>query len=223
VLQILGWILAGILLIILLITLLMLPNVRLHFSGKDGQMKASAHYLFLRFRIHPAKEKREKKRKKREKKPKEEKKKRQELKRGEEEKAPLLEMLKQYKPLIAKSKKVLRKLCKRLVIYKVRANVKIVGADAHQTALKYSKGVSFAAILLQILGWAFTVKKPDIVISPDFLGQKITYEFSLRVRIRPIAFVIAGMQLLPAYLKVSKQNNKTQKGGKNNESETSDR
>lgn len=211
VLQILGWILAGILLLLLLIFLLLLPSVRVHFSGMGGDMKATVYYLFLRFRVYPTKEKPEKPKKKRRKKPDAPK---EDEPPPEKKKVSPFVTFKQYKPFIHKAKKVLRALCKRLVIYKVKANIKISGADAHQTALKYAKAASFLAIFLQILSWAFTVKKPDIAISPDFLSEKSAYDISLRLRIRPVFFLIAGARLLPDYLKVSRQDKKTRKGGK---------
>ena len=221
VLSILGWILAGLLLLLALAFLLMLPSLRVCFSLEGGQMKVTARYLFVFYRIYPVKERR---RKKKHKKPAPEEDEEEPTAAQDKKKKPsAMQMLKWYRPFIHKAKKVLRSLCKRLVIYKVKARVKVAGEDAHRTALKYSKTACLAAVLMQILSEIFTVKKPDIIISPDFLSEKSDLDISFRLRIRLIFAFIAGIQLLAAYLKVPKNGRKTRKGGKKYESAASHR
>ena len=231
VLNILGWILAGLLLLLALVFLLMLPSLRVCFSYEGGQMKVILRYLFLFYRIYPTKEKPKKKKRK---KPTPEKDEEEPDAPEDKKKKPsVMQTLRQNKHFFRKARKILRSLCKRLVIYKVKARIKISSEDAHHTALKYSKTAFFSAILMQILGEVFTVKKADIVISPDFLSDKSICDISLRVRIRPIFAFVAFVRLLmapkvglrdiKAYLKVPKQGRKTRKGGKKYESTASHR
>ena len=216
-LTILGWVGVGLLALLVLIFLLTLPSLRLHFSAQNGEVKLSAHYLFLRLRILPTKEKPTKKVKKAKKaktSPKEEK------EPAKKKKLSMGQKWEQYRPLIRKGGKSLRQLCKRVVIYKVRVRIKICGEDAHQTALKYAKVSSGAAVLTQLLNWAFTLKKPDVETLPDFLGQHDSYDVSFRLRVRPLHFVTAGITVLAAYLKASRRVKKIRKGGKKYEPAT---
>jgi len=209
----LGWILAVLFALPLLVLLLLLPSLRLHFSSAGGNIKVKAKYLFLSFQLYPIKVKPEKKKKKKAKKQPEPEK--DKPPPAEKEKLSALQTWEQYKPLIQKAKKTMRFICKRLIIYKVKARVAVRGPDAHQTAITYAKTASFTSILMQILGWIFTLKKTDIVIAPDFLGEKSSYDISFRLRIRPIFVLTALIGLLPALLKAFKKNKKTKrKGGK---------
>ena len=217
-LTILGWIGFGLLALLVLVFLLLLPSLRLHFSAREGEVKLSAHYLFLRYRILPAKDEKPAKKAKKAKKP--ETPPEEEEEPEKEDKLSLSQRWQQYRPLIRKGGKVLRRLCKRVVIYKVRARVKLCGEDAHQTALKYAKVTSGAAVLFQLLEWAFTLKKTDIGVAPDFLGQKDSYDVSFRLRVRPVHFVTAGAAMLVAYLKASRRGKKIRKGGKKYERAT---
>jgi len=218
-LTVLGWIGIGLLALPVLIFLLSVPSVRLYFSAQGGEVKLSAHYLFLRFRVLPAKEKPAKKAKKKAKKAKEPPKEEEE-EPAKKEKPSAWQMWEQYRPLIRKSGKVLKRLCKKVVIYKVRARVKICGEDAHQTALKYAKITSGVAVLSQILSRVFTLKRSDTEIAPDFLGQRDSYDVSFRLRVRPLHFLTAGITMLIAYLKTSRRVKKIRKGGKKYEPAT---
>ena len=211
------WILAGLLAVLLLAFLLLLPSLRIYFTAQAGKINVVARYLFLSYHLYPAKQKPAKQKKKADDKPQAE-----EAPPPEEEKKPSLrEKITQYKPLMRRGKKILRTLFKRVIIYKVKARVSVCGDDAHKTALNYAKVTSMAAIFVQILGWAFTLQKTDIVINPDFLGERSAYAVSFRARVRPIFALIAAMRLIPAYLEASKRHRKTRKGGKKYESAAS--
>ena len=231
VLNILGWIAAGLLVLLSLVFLLLLPSVRVCFSLQSGQMKVIVCYLFLFYRIYPFKEKPKKKKRKKPA-PKEDEKE-PPAPEDKQKKTFTMQTLRQYRRYIRKAQKILRSLCKRLVIYKVKARVQVAGDDAHRTALKYSKTACLAAVLMHILGKLFTVKKADIIISPDFLREQSACDISFRLRIRPIFLLIAGVRFMfipkislrtfKAYLKGPKQSRKTRKGGKKYESTTSHR
>jgi len=219
-LAILGWIALGLLALLVLVLLLTLPSLRLHFSARDGEVKLSAHYLFLRYKILPWLEKPEKKKKAKKKTKKAKEPPEEEEKPDKAKETSLSQKWEQYRPLIRKSGKVVRRLCKRVVIYKVHARVKICGEDAHQTALSYAKMASGATVLSQILGWVFTLKKSDIEILPDFIGQSSSYDISFRLRLRPVHMLTAGITMLSAYLKTSRRGKKIRKGGKKYEPAT---
>ena len=207
VLTILAWFFAGILALLLILILLMLPSVRIYFSASQGNIKASVRYLLFSYRLHPRPEKPEKAGK-----PPKEPKAQPEAPPGEKaDKPSVMGALEQYKPLLRGAKKAAGYVCKRVVIYKVRARIKIGGPDAHAAALRYAGVSSFAAILTQVLGHLFTLRKTDVQITPDLIHEQSEYEVSLRVRIRPIYLFIASARLIPALLATHK---KSRKGGK---------
>lgn len=211
VLNVLLWVLAAILALLLLILLLMLPSVRIRVSMRGGEIKASAHYLIFFYRLHPRPEKPEKKPKKPKPAPEPEE---PEPPPEKADKPSLPEMWKQYKPLLRSAKAAMRYLCKRVVIYKVRARVKVAGPDAHAAALRYASAASLVAALTQVLGWAFTLRRADIQLVPDFIHEQSEYDIAFRVRIRPIYALIMGVRLLIVYLTTARRRKKTRKGGK---------
>ena len=222
VLLVLGWVGVGLLALLGLVFLLLLPSVRLHFSARDGDIKISVHYLFLRYGILPQKEKPAKKPKKH----KEKLVKEEEPEEPAKKQKPSISMMwEQYRPLIRKGGKTLKTLCKRMVIYKVRARVKICDEDAHKTALKYAKITSGAAVFLQVISRVFTLKKTDMQVLPDFLGESSGYDISFRLRVRPLHIVTAGVVMLIAYLKTLRRGRNIKprginkrKGGRKHES-----
>lgn len=207
--------------ILLLIFLLLLVPVRLRFSLWDSEMSASVHYLFFRFRILPLPEEKEpakkKKKAKKEPEPKSEKE-----EKPQKDKQPFSEKWEKIRGLIRSAKKSVALLCRHVVIYKLHAEVVVARPDAHKTALAYAKTTSFGAILLEVLDWAFVLKKPRVRISPDFTREKSVYNVAFRVRIRPLFAIIAGLQVLFAFLKTSSKKSK-QKGGQQYESAASHR
>lgn len=221
ILTILGWIALGIPALLLLLFLLTLPSVRLSFAAAGGEFKVTAHYLIFFYRLYPIKTRRKKPKKKKKEAPPPPPEEEPPLE--EEEKVPLSKTLARVRPFARRAKGILRRLGKRLVIYRVRARVRVGGPDAHQTALRYAKATAFAAILTQILGWAVTLKKADIEIAPDFLHEKGGYEIAFRLRIRPVFMLWAGIQLLFAWLGSKKKKKQRRKGGRQYESAASHR
>ena len=182
---------------ILLVLLLCCFSVRLHLSYISGEIKATAHYLFIRYRLLPEKPEKPGKPKKPKKKKKQE---TVEATPGKK-REPLRESLERYRPLLSAAKENLRKLCKRIIIYNVDAQVGLASADAHKTALLYTKTANFLNILLILLKELFTVKIKSLLVSPDFTGDKSSADISLWIRIRPIVVIPIGIVLFLAYLK----------------------
>ena len=227
-LQILIGILLVIVGIILLALLLCIPSVRVHASYLKGEMRLSVHYLFLRYVIFPLapEEPEEPEKPVKEKKAKKKKKKPPEPPTPEEEKvkAALKDTLEQYKPLISAVRRSLRKMLKRIHIYKIEAGLDLVGGDAHKTALLYAKAANGINIFILLLEDLFTVRVKYLRVSPDFISEKTRLNLSLRIKMRPITVIPVGISLFFAYLKTLPPRKKRRsifsknksKGGKNN-------
>jgi len=214
VLTILSWVLVGIFSLILLILLLTLPAVRLHVSAINGDFKITAWYLCFFYRVYPMKVRPEKPAKLKKKPKAEPEEKKDEDKPPDKEKPSIAKLFKRYKAFGVKAIKILRQLSKRLVVYKISVKVKIGGQDAHQTALRYAKATSFTAILIQLFDRLVTLKKPGVEVLPDFLQEQNDYAISFRLRFRPIFGVIAGIQLLAAWISSKRHKKPRRKGGK---------
>ncbi|MDR2909389.1 MAG: hypothetical protein LBU86_05865 [Oscillospiraceae bacterium] len=231
VLAVIGRLLLGILGLILLLALLMCFSLRLRVSLISGELSVSAHYLFLRYRILPPKEKPLKKARKKKDKPKKEEPPPEEKKPKNKERQSLKGLWEQYLPLLRTAGKTVRRLCRRIVIYNVKAGVDVGGEDAHAAAIRYAKAASLAAVLRELLGEIFTLRIKYLRISPEFLHDGVSANLSARIRFRPIFALVAAVHLFFAFLK-SRINNKStgksktqhkDKGGRQYESAASNR
>lgn len=218
VLIVVGWILLG---LVILLPLGLLPNLRLSFSSRDGEIKLSVHYLFLRYKILPMREKPP--REKPSKKPKKKKlksKKHPPKAEPKKEKHTTNELIEKYRPLVTEVRGTIRSLAGRVVVYKIKVRISVGGGDAHTTALKFAEVSSSAGIGVQLLGSLVKLRlgRQSIVITPDFLAPHSSSAIALKVRVRPIFLVIAGARLIPAYIRVVGKDRKTKRGGKKYES-----
>lgn len=199
-------IIGGVLLVLLL---LLLAPVRVSFRSWNGETTASVRYLLFRFQLLPWKERKKKPRKPKKEKPKKKSKVKEAPK--EPKKPPAKKpnkKVEQLRRLLKSSRKAVALLCRHLVIYQVKAELQIGKGDAHQTALAYAKAASFLAILLELLGELFVLRKPDIRMEPAFHRETSQYNLALKVRLRPIFPLAAGVILLTGMLKGSRTSGK---------------
>jgi len=181
--------------ILLLLLLLLLSNVRLHVSFSQGQGKVSLHYLFLRFRLFPSKEKKGKE------KPKKAAKEQEEAPPEEKpRKKSLSQRLEGIRHFIGSSGKAFQQMRRHIIFYKLQGHITVSREDAHQTALAYARFALFLQALLEIVDSLFVLKMHKLTVSPDFTRERSTYDISFRIRFRPLFLLTAGGRLLLALL-----------------------
>ena len=199
--------------VFLLLFLLLLPSVRLHLSYKQGEAQVSLHYLFLRFRLFPLKEKPDAKEETDQeaeeadaKEPKEE---------EPQKKKSFAHQLEDIRDLVRSSGKALNRLRRHIIFYRLQGHIAIAREDAHQTALAYAKTALLLQTLLEVIGEVFVLKKHKLTLSPDFTRESSVYHLSLRIRFRPLFVLTAGVGVLLALLRNAHRGkkNSVSKGG----------
>lgn len=189
--------------VLLLLFLPLTPRLSVEIkAGQQGQLVAKVRYLFLRFNISPDKlqQRGEKKRAKTEKKAgkqKKTKKSPQESSESEEEKESVRDKLGLLYKLLIGSKKGVRTVRRHLVISRVKLYIAVGGDDAHQIALRYSHICMLVAAAMDVVGLLFVLKKPKVVgIRPNFTSPETRYELAVRIGIRPVFLLSAGLRVL---------------------------
>lgn len=210
-LQIIGWILLGILLWMVL--LLFVPvRTRLRYDGRlnlwCGLGPVSAHiFPFKKKKKSPAKQKRQK--------PKE--KKREKQKKPPRPKQKLtLELATEYARLGTRALKMMR--C-RLVISRLICHLTIAGEDAAKTALLYGRISAAVSSVFPLLKDGFRLKKTDIAVNADFEKTKPEALVDVTVSACPFRLLTAAVVLLIQFLKIRRasqpQTQTTQQEGGN--------
>lgn len=189
-------IIIGIILLILLL-LLCFP-VAVQVSANTGQATVKAHYLFLAFTLFPRPPKKQKATPEPAKKEKTEET-APEKKKGKKKSRISLHMIRE---LFHGAKGALRILCRHLVFSHIDVAVRVGGEDAHQIAMRYSQFSQIATITFSIIDALFVLRKPQVVILPDFVAPDTQYVLTLRVSIRPIFAIAAALYFVTAYLRL---------------------
>lgn len=202
VLKIIGWVLLGIL---ALIVLALCVKVKISAEYSDDNTNAQLQWLFLKIPLYP----KQKKPKKAEEEPEEE--------AGEEEEPPaeekpagkkegMLHML--YRTHgVDGLLELTRKLCsylgtflgglfKSLVVEELYVDVRCHKADAAETALYYGEVCSVLFPMLGSLAAKCKIKKYDINVYPDYLARFSNAQFFVKFHLYPIYVVGITLALL---------------------------
>ncbi|MBQ6066928.1 MAG: DUF2953 domain-containing protein [Clostridia bacterium] len=203
VLKIIGWVLLGIL---ALIVLALCIKVKITAEYSDDNTNAQLQWLFLKIPLYP--------KKKKAKKPEEEP---EEKSEEEEEEAPAEEKPKGKKESMLHMLyrthgvdgllELTRKLCsylgtflgglfKSLVVEELYVDVRCAKQDAAETALYYGEVCSALFPMLGALAAKCKVKKYDINVYPDFLAKFSNAQFFAVFRLYPIYVVGITLALL---------------------------
>lgn len=213
-LKILGWVLLGIL---VLIVLLLAVPVRLRVKYAD-ELAVRLWVLFVPIKLLPQKEKPEKPPKKKESKPKQEKKEpaKKEKEKNKKEKDFLdlkrhARELKQngvaaavawLKEVVALILKTADRLLHSITVTKLVARVDVAGEDAAQTALTYGKLCAGVFPALAVVESKLKVKKQDVVLAPAFCLEETQFAFDVRLKISVWRIVLAALLLLVSYIRL---------------------
>ncbi len=184
--------------ILLLLFLLLCSPIRILASLRGGQPAVRLKYLFVTLPLYPLPEKDPDApaRPEKAKKPKPEKEK------PPPEKLTLKQQWNRLRPFVLTSKDAAVALLGHIVVDRIRGQIVIVRANAHETALAYAQSAALVSALLELLGKFFTVKKHALTLTPGFAAEKGIADIALRVSLRPVFAAVAGVRVLFAFLRL---------------------
>lgn len=222
-LRVLGWILLG-LLSILLLVLVTPVSVRAKYEDSLEVWLGLGPVKLLAFPL--------KKRQNRKKQPKKEKKTKEKKakQKPETEKAakkpalkietPTLDQLPDYLRLGADA---LGSMRRRILVREFRLSLTLGGDDAAKTALNYGRVAALFSLLGPLLDRAVRVRRKDVSVETDFSGGSNRAAGEIEIAACPLRLVIAGLKLLFAFLALQrktareKTNDNETKGGNEHE------
>ena len=197
--------------IFLLLLFLLLMPLGVSVKYAHEKLLVEVGYIFLRFKLSPDKltymlEKQTEK-----KHDEEEKKEQEKDKKSEKKKRSAVENAEIATQLLRSAGGAWNILRRHIVFDRLRFYAVVCSEDAHATATGYAKLSNVTLTVLALLQRTFVIKKPVVLVQPDFVHTKSRYDISLRVRLRPIFAVAAGINLLWCFIAAQpkkKQNNK---------------
>lgn len=217
-LQIIGWVLLGILLFVFV--LLLLPvHTRARF---DGALQVWAGLGPVSLRVFPLKKGKKKKPKKEKTQAAEKKaaaKQKQEEKPKKTKKPLTLEILCDYIRLGAEALGTMRR---RLVIKNMTCHLKVASGDAAKTAITYGQITAAVSALYPVLDRNLRLRHTDISVDADFEGSKMDIFLDITLAVCPLRLLMAACVLALHFLKIQRKSKrfvqaKVEKGGNKNE------
>ena len=91
-------------------------------------------------------------------------------------------------------------LLRHVRVYRVRLRVVVAEDDAAQTAIAFGHMNALIYTAYTAARGLFNLKKPDILITPDFMAQEGSWQFEARGRLLPIAAAAAAVRIGAAFL-----------------------
>lgn len=210
-LNILGWILLGIL--AFLVFLLLLPvHTRVCF---DGMLQVWCGLGPVSLRIFPLKKKAEQQKKK----PKATKVKEAKKKKNEKVKPKKKLTLEVLCDFLRLGVQALGKLRRRIVIRNLTCHLVIADEDAAATALLYGRIAAAVSALYPVLDRNLRIHHTDISVDADFEKQKSSVLLDVKLAVCPLRLLICAVILLFQFLKIYRKIKVTdqpieEKGGK---------
>ena len=188
-----GWLIAASVIALLLIFLLLPVYFEIIY---DGDVAACIRYIFFRFKVFPAKEKKIKKQKK----------------KKEEGKKPEKKSKTSFEDTVSTVINMLRavdgKLRKVIIISKFEFFSSISGDDACEAAVSYGKLSAIINTSLAVLKNLVIIKRSKIIISPDFISEETKTYLHIKIRIIPAVLAFAVIKIFISYLKITAEENK---------------
>lgn len=176
-----GWIIFGSIVVLIVVILCIPLQVLLEY--KDEAFYVMARYAFFKYKILPAdpkkKEKREQKKLKKQ---------QRATKKGKPltapakpEKRSLPETIKMVKVILDSIHAPFNRLLKRIRLTDIAFYMKTVGENAAETAVEVGKVNAYIYGFYAYLKNFFKVQDPDILIAPDYYGEKSQTYFKMTV------------------------------------------
>ena len=182
------WVLLGLLLLILI--LLLLP-CRISLSYHNKEFAAALHYLWLRFPLLPAPEKKKAKDKpqKAEKKP--------SSSKSSKKRSPL-DYLGLFNDFLPALQRTLRRAIGRITLVRCRVTLTVAQEDAGDTAIRYGYAQALVHNVYAFLANHIRVREYRVQVLQDYIHGPAAEdaEADLLLRITPLALLSAGVRLL---------------------------
>ena len=91
-------------------------------------------------------------------------------------------------------------LLRHVRVYRVRLRVVVAEDDAAQTAITFGHMNALIYTAYTAARGLFNLKKPDILITPNFMAQEGSWQFEARGRLLPIVAAAAAVRIGAAFL-----------------------
>ena len=91
-------------------------------------------------------------------------------------------------------------LLRHVRVYRVRLRVVVAEDDAAQTAITFGRMNALVYSAYTAAQGLLNLKKPDILITPDFMAQEGSWQFEARGRLLPIVAAAAAVRIGAAFL-----------------------
>ncbi len=125
--------------------------------------------------------------------------------------------IKELVGIILNALKRIPRLTKGIHIVKLYADVRLVGGDAAKTAMLYGKATSLLYTAYPYICKLFTVKKFNVDIAPDFVGEKSSFSGEVKLTSCIGVFIAVGVPILYEFIRYMFKETKNNKNI-NNES-----
>lgn len=184
--------------IALFIILLLLTKVRV-FVCYDDSLRIYAKFLFMKFKIVPAKEKKPKKRKK--KKPAPSAPPSSETAVISKKEKPLVKKLWEMKTALVE---IFKNFLGKLHFKFLKLRINIACDNAAKTALVYAgvnQGVAYIIEFLRNISNVDVARNSDVLVNSDFISQKSEFEGKIELYIRVAPLFLVGVHALKEYIK----------------------
>ncbi len=188
-----GWIIFGAI-VALILVILFIP-VQALIEYKDDMLYVMARYAFVRYRLLPADPKRAAKReqKKLKKEQREAAKGKPAAAKKEPEKRTLSETVGMVRDILESLHTSLRHILKRVKLTDIAFYMKTVGETPAETAVEVGRVNAYVYGCYAFLLNFFQVSDPDILITPDYYGEKSQTYFRITIGITPAAALRASL------------------------------
>lgn len=177
--------------IVALLLLLLLGNVVLKISYKDGDFKVKLRFLVYGRTLYPAPEKKPSKKKKE---------KPAEQKPTEQKKKPEM-LLSEITQIIGELKRILGDILKKTRVKPCKLYLTVATGDAAQTAIAYGGCCAALGALEAIMTNTFGKFKSDFSVACDYSSGSWKAEADITVKLRPVWVIGAALAALGRYVK----------------------
>lgn len=189
--------------ILLLLFIVLVCPVIVHFEYEDD---AKLCIYFLGIPVFDSSREKKPKKEIQNKPPKKEKKKEKEKKNSFKEilqnrieyiKSQGLEgFLQEIKEIEGMIKRLSKRVINSIKIKRFKLHLDIGSEESSDTALKYGKACEIVFPAVSLLECVFKTQKNDVVITPNFISEKISYAVNIKVHIAPYKLIWAGLCLI---------------------------
>jgi hypothetical protein len=184
----------------LLLIILILP---VHmYASFDGDLRVRVGVMFFNFTLYPRPPQSEKKKRKKEIRRRRKAKDEQELSRTEEllRNEGVSAVISYYAEMAELIKSAVKRLLKTITVDKFNLTITVASEDACQTAVDYGRACAVVYPVQALLESLLRIRRRNITITPDFLGDKGKVEGEIRIHAIPLRVLWNLLLLFLGYI-----------------------